>query len=469
MVRWLEPQKETEPPDRLLMGPLKVPVGKGEITDDPLATIDATISNKRQIYSVSRVNPLFKENMPYIDTYRKPKRNGFTNRQPRQNSFTSADKSGSSGYGSSRISSNFDPLYERVPRDPDAVLIVEQNPNFVKSIRICRQKDAKNSVPSSGSGSSSGTLNTIPEGKVDLTRPKNIWPEQDEKRLEHYDSLVDDALLLYTSLSYMPEIEKHSLGVQISVTELLVDILKHVNSALEGQTDRNPEDVLKIVTNKISLGLEVLKNSTEEDMRKLCVNLRNCKKVNSVLRAFGNSNSSSTSGEWSSNKARSTSPDIDDNYDTHFSSPSSSAFSDSVKDHSDPNLDYDHPQDFGNSRGSLQGDSKSKSCSIRAVNDGKPSVWEQYYGVKADDGIEVQKVVPKPTDVPIFPGGRPEADFTLDVPRSEHLSKKMREDKKWRFRCRVLTGFLGLVFFLLSVMAVSLMLTRGKRMFGSMM
>ncbi|KAF7284521.1 hypothetical protein GWI33_022107 [Rhynchophorus ferrugineus] len=68
----------------------------------------------------------------------------------------------------------------------------------------------------------------------------------------------------------------------------------------------------------------------------------------------------------------------------------------------------------------------------------------------------------------VEPGGRPEADFTLDVPRSELLSKRLKEDKKWRFRCRLLTSFLGLVFFLLSVMAVSMILTRGKRMFGSM-
>lgn len=66
------------------------------------------------------------------------------------------------------------------------------------------------------------------------------------------------------------------------------------------------------------------------------------------------------------------------------------------------------------------------------------------------------------------PVGRPEADFTLDVPRSEHLLKRMKNDKKWRCRCRLLTSFFGLIFFLLSVMAVSLILTRGKRMFGSM-
>lgn len=54
MVRWLEAQKETEPPDRLLMGSMKVPVGKGEITEDPLAILDGALTNNRQIYSVSR-------------------------------------------------------------------------------------------------------------------------------------------------------------------------------------------------------------------------------------------------------------------------------------------------------------------------------------------------------------------------------------------------------------------------------
>lgn len=66
------------------------------------------------------------------------------------------------------------------------------------------------------------------------------------------------------------------------------------------------------------------------------------------------------------------------------------------------------------------------------------------------------------------PSSRPESDFTLDLPRAEQLRIKMEKEKKFRQRCRVITTFLSLVFFLLTVMVVSLVLTRGKRMFGSM-
>uniref|UniRef100_A0A182LX19 Uncharacterized protein n=1 Tax=Anopheles culicifacies TaxID=139723 RepID=A0A182LX19_9DIPT len=66
------------------------------------------------------------------------------------------------------------------------------------------------------------------------------------------------------------------------------------------------------------------------------------------------------------------------------------------------------------------------------------------------------------------PSTRPESDFTLDVPRAEQLRLKMKKEKQFRSRCRWFFYFLSVVFFLLSVMVVSLILTRGKRMFGSM-
>lgn len=66
------------------------------------------------------------------------------------------------------------------------------------------------------------------------------------------------------------------------------------------------------------------------------------------------------------------------------------------------------------------------------------------------------------------PSTRPESDFTLDLPRAEQLQLKMKRDKKFRNRCRIITSFLSLLFFLLTVMVVSLVLTRGRRMFGSM-
>lgn len=67
------------------------------------------------------------------------------------------------------------------------------------------------------------------------------------------------------------------------------------------------------------------------------------------------------------------------------------------------------------------------------------------------------------------PSTRPETDFTLDVPRAEQLRIKMQQEKKFRCRCRFMLAFFGLAFFLMTVVIFSLMLSRGKRMFGSMM
>lgn len=66
------------------------------------------------------------------------------------------------------------------------------------------------------------------------------------------------------------------------------------------------------------------------------------------------------------------------------------------------------------------------------------------------------------------PSKRPETDFTLDESRAAQLRVKMKQEKRFRSRCKIVLSFLSLIFFLITVMAVSLILTRGKRMFGSM-
>ncbi|KAF4525031.1 hypothetical protein B566_EDAN001944 [Ephemera danica] len=64
------------------------------------------------------------------------------------------------------------------------------------------------------------------------------------------------------------------------------------------------------------------------------------------------------------------------------------------------------------------------------------------------------------------PSQRP--DFTLDIPKAERLLRKINAAKRQRCWCRIIISFLGLVFFLLSVMAVSMLYTRGRRLFGSL-
>ncbi|XP_013117004.2 serine-rich adhesin for platelets [Stomoxys calcitrans] len=111
----------------------------------------------------------------------------------------------------------------------------------------------------------------------------------------------------------------------------------------------------------------------------------------------------------------------------------------------------------------------------------KPSIWEMYYGTNRiqqyllgcngkNKGLMVTgNGASSSTSSPMcYPSSRPESDFTLDLPRAEQLRIKMEKEKKYRQKCRVITTFLSLVFFLLTLMVVSLILTRGKRMFGSM-
>ncbi|XP_041774150.1 uncharacterized protein LOC121594672 [Anopheles merus] len=128
-------------------------------------------------------------------------------------------------------------------------------------------------------------------------------------------------------------------------------------------------------------------------------------------------------------------------------------------------------ESLGKSRNGQFGD---KEKMLLEWHQNKPSCWELYYGANREEHpphqtlIRKMKLGRKSTVCISYPSTRPESDFTLDVPRAEQLRLKMKKEKQFRSRCRWFFYFLSIVFFLLSVMVVSLILTRGKRMFGSM-
>lgn len=329
----------------------------------------------------------------------------------------------SSGYGSHGGSSH-DPVYaDNVRLREDAIAILEQNANFVKSILVAvkNRKKSRRSVASLGS-SAAGTLSTIPEGKVDFTIPRPVWPKADdilEKRGENpYDSIVDDALLLYTSLSYVPEKNEE----KISANDILKEIRETINAAVEGKTDISPEQILKTINERLSIGLELINQRNEDDIRKLSLNLSNSDQLKAVVRAFSNSssgNSSRCSPEWSRNRTNST--DTDDIY----LASSSSCFS-------DKNI-YENAQmpvfvheDLSSVRNGVRnamiygtlcrGNGKNGSAnerllekenkaspvkgSLLASPDAKPSVWEIYYGAGIADGEN--RLKGKCSDPPYF-------------------------------------------------------------------
>lgn len=347
---------------------------------------------------LSRINPIFIDSLNSTTTHKFP--------QLKQDSL-SPDNPSSSGYGSHGGSSH-DPLYgDNVRLREDAVAILEQNANFVKSILVAvkNRKKSRRSVGSLGS-SGKGTLSTIPEGKIDSQIPRPVWPKNEiaisEKNLENtYDSIVDDALLLYTSLSYAPEQK------EISAQDILKDLYETINAAVEEKVEISPEQILKTLNERLSVGLDLLNHNKEDDIRRLSVNLSNSDHLTAVVRAFSNSssgNSSQSSPEWSRNRTNSMG-----NSDEIYLPSSSSGFSDSknIYDNALPVFVHEDLNSVSNSvrnamiygtlcrnkNGSaseklLRKQSKASPMkfSLLASPDEKPSVWEIYYGAGVADG-----------------------------------------------------------------------------------
>lgn len=323
-------------------------------------------------------------------------------------------RSNSSGYGSSQ-----DPLYADIVKLRDAIL--EHNPDYVKAIHLTTKSSKERDSASSSSGG--GSLTAIPEGQADLSIPRPVWPykggkQEAQARKDYFDSLVDETLLLYTSLNFTPDsLDGPDSGSQRSIREVLVDLLNNINATIEGRTGFTPEEMLKYVNDTISQSLEALKLSTEEEVKNLCVNLSNRKKVNSVIRALNNSSSSSgnssrSSPEFSGERVRTLSTDTDE-----ISGSSSSGFSDinrlPVFVHEDlssvPN-GVRNAMIYGTlCRNNVKTekivafpkDNGAQKKKLLQPDDSKPSVWEQYYGISAvpDGGV---KYAVKPTDVPLF-------------------------------------------------------------------
>lgn len=373
--------------------------------------------NIKTKFDILRVNPLYVDCLECNGSSASPNSRKPIEKKLRQTTPPSGERSNSSGYGGSHGDSNQDPLYTDLLK---ASAILEQNPDFVKSIQVTGKSSTKSS--------SGGTLTTIPEGKIDFTIPRPIWPykanKQEATRRDYYDSLVDETLLLYTSFNFAPDsLEAMGNDRQLTVKDVLVDLLHGINATIEGKTGLTAEEMLRCVNEKITLSIETLRASSEDEVKNLCVNLSNCKKVNSVVRAFSNSNSSSgnssqSSPEWNGDRSRTLSASNTDEIEIYHSpsGSSSSGFSDSGGNRLPVFVHEDLssvPNGVRNAMiyGTLK--SNSKSCKdgtvddfapknrLLRVDDSRPSVWEQYYGIKVVSEGEV-KYAAKPTDVPLF-------------------------------------------------------------------
>lgn len=341
----------------------------------------------------------------------------------------SGEKSSSSGYGSR------EPIYTETSfkLTGDALNVLTRNAGYVRSIQVAaRQEKLNRRNKSLTSSSGAGTLSTIPEGKVDFAVPSPVWPGEEQT----YDSLVDEALLLYTSRNYVPDGAEEVRQIrELSVGEILADLLGKIQDAMDKKDEIRPEEVLRSLKENVTLSLEALRYSTEDEMRRLCVNLRNSKCVSSVVRAFGSSSTSGgnscegSPGSGSSSRERTTSTETEEIYEVPSGS-SSSGFSDSFKQYEAgrlPSLPLEGvvapvPNEYRNAfiYGTLcrtnlrlyserfskrdkgaQVPTLGKSLLGGGRNDCRPSVWQQYYGVKSSVPAD-PNYTPKPTDVPVY-------------------------------------------------------------------
>lgn len=331
---------------------------------------------------------------------------------------TTTDPS-SSGYGSHGGSSH-DPVYNTADETnlrlkEDAVAILEQNANFVKSILVAvkNRKKGRRSVASLGS-SGQGTLSTIPEGKVDFSIPRPVWPNAEELdgKDSFYDSIVDDALLLYTSMGNAADRKEDA----ISAKDILKEVAKTINAAVEGKIEVSPEQVLKTINERLSCGLELISKKNEDDIKRLSKNLSNSEHLRAVVRAFSNStsigsnsNSSTGSPEWSRIRTNSSASE-----DIYLASSSSYMSDKNIYENSSTNqipvFVHEDLCSVSNGvrnamiygtlcRNSLKDKNGSanerliekqnkvspvKTKSLLASPDAKPSVWEIYYGAGLD-------------------------------------------------------------------------------------
>jgi hypothetical protein len=242
------------------------------------------------------VNPLFYEDEDDQRSDCEDGRSRVQQQQEQQYSPELPDKSASSGYGSHRYNSSSESGAEEqteaaLLRD-DAVTILEQNLGYVKSILVA----IKGTTPSPKKHTQRAigvTLTPIPEGKVDYCIPRPVWPRHQEVAP---DSIVDDALLLYTSFTYTPSDQNCGKSSEktdptiIPSQELVRELSNTISQVTELKENGTPKDIFK---KTLKIGTLQRNPCSEEILRKLSVSLCHRESLTKMSRALSNSSSSS--------------------------------------------------------------------------------------------------------------------------------------------------------------------------------
>ncbi|KAL1462846.1 hypothetical protein WDU94_014652, partial [Cyamophila willieti] len=220
-----------------------------------------------------RVNPLFEED-------------GYTKGKRRWHNYL---KNSSSGYESRYSSDHANAAFEGENNfQREAVTILEQNTSFVKSILVA-VRGKKQSI----------TLNPIPEDNIninhiDYTIPRPVWPRHEKyKKQQSYKS--EDKIHDWHSEDEKSRennfIVRRKMGYEEkaeSTKDILKDLAKTINLAIDQKNQVSPEDLLKTLSETINKNWDML--SSDSAVRQLSRNL-NQTEVATISRAFSHTSS----------------------------------------------------------------------------------------------------------------------------------------------------------------------------------
>jgi len=436
MLKWLPASLRSSPP--------KI------ITDDPLATIK-TKNKSNEVYAVSRVNPLFIEDDLCAEA------TGHTNLSDGLCNLQTSDSSGYDSRGSSNSSSGAADEDSRI-KDTEAN-ILENGSCHLRSILVTIIGDAKEKP----------ILKPIPEGRVEPAVPPPVWPRRSDQ-LQNMGS--ENTSIFYTSLRFDPTSRIHrkarrpscrgdSFSRGLSTHDVLKNISYTINLAVSeyGDGQMAPSELLENLRDSINKKINAL--SRTEDASPLDL-MPHRLAIDNTPKSYTNKTDGASNHERTCN-AEEVQPQ------RGSCSDSSSGYSDLSPTTSSSTFQALRPMFISNNNA-------FGSSSLRRKNMIYGMLPRQHQIDSKANGIQIQpetkNEIENEVDTKEDKGYRyPEyqgIDFTLDGDQAEKLIQRLKSRKQQRCICRFIISLLGFFLFLLTVILVSMLLTKGKRIFGSL-
>lgn len=299
--------------------------------------------------------------------------------------------------------------------------------------------------------------------------PQSIWPSIYQAENIDYEGIYTTCRVCGCTCSYPPPSSSPptSSPLRASAREVLLELSRTLNSVIDGDIAVAPEDILRDISRIISLEIGPRSDNLYEYVCPTWTfnddNLSASPNYIKDVPSRGNSaNSELYVGPrafYENNSVRSKLLLKNDRITRR-----ENVERESCETFNGPYvLEYLDDRHVGNGCG-LDQDSKRCQNGLASKSESKYSALDY-----SDIGSSSEETIASSNDWNrrLAVRGLEDFDFTLDVTRAERLSRTIAKAKRKRQWCRALTTLFGLIFFVLSVIVVSLCVTRGRKVFGS--